>query len=136
MDTWNVPFKYDCRPQLSDNLQLQGNSNACGQAEVTPCWVQRPWEKKLFMMYMLFISLLSIIGTYFKKCIPKVQNVFYAARSFFEKKIQILKFDKVCFLDFNYILFKVSSKRRRIRKEKKGEINGLLSPVAEEIKEA
>ena len=66
MDTWNVPFKYDCRPQLSDNLQLQGNSNACGQAEVTPCWVQRPWEKKLFMMYMLFISLLSIIGTYFK----------------------------------------------------------------------
>jgi len=30
----------------------------------------------------------------------------------------------------------VSSKRRRIRKEKKGEINGLLSPVAEEIKEA
>jgi len=39
-------------------------------------------------------------------------------------------------LDFNYILFKVSSKRRRIRKEKKGEINGLLSPVAEEAKEA
>lgn len=103
MDTWNVPFKYDCRPQLSDDPALQGNSNACGQAEVTPCWVQRPWEKKLFMMYMLFISLISII---------------------------------VCFLDFNYILFKVSSKRRRIRKEKKGEMNGLLSPVAEEIKEA
>lgn len=49
---------------------------------------------------------------------------------------EILKFDKVCFLDFNYIIFKVSSKRRRIRREKKNEMNGLLTPVAEEIKEA
>ena len=60
MAVFRVPFKYDCKPQDSADqyLDLQ---NACGQAESTPCWVQRPWEKQMFMNYMLFMSVVSVI---------------------------------------------------------------------------
>ena len=44
---------------------------ACSQEKEVPCWVPRPWEKRIFLHYMLFIQLFSIViilfGTFFFK---------------------------------------------------------------------
>ena len=34
---------------------------ACSQEKEVPCWVPRPWEKRIFLHYMLFIQLFSIV---------------------------------------------------------------------------
>ena len=39
--------------------------NACGQNENVTCWVSRPWEKGIFVMYMAFFACLSIVLPHF-----------------------------------------------------------------------
>lgn len=100
LTTFTVPFKYSCRPQ-DHNLPAE-MANACSQTDMTPCWVQRPWEKRMFLGYMLFMSLVSVI---------------------------------ICFLDFNYVAFRVTTKHRR-RRQKKRIVKEALLGIPEEVKEA
>ncbi|CAG5111748.1 Oidioi.mRNA.OKI2018_I69.chr2.g6022.t1.cds [Oikopleura dioica] len=50
-----VPEKYECT-----HGEFETNS-ACSQNTLIPCWVSRPWEKTIFMLYMTIISVISAI---------------------------------------------------------------------------
>jgi len=55
LSVWTVPDRYSCiYGQQHDNW-------ACSQEKEVPCWVPRPWEKRIFLHYMLFIQLSSIV---------------------------------------------------------------------------
>ena len=45
-----VPEKYECT-----HGETELNS-ACSQNPLIPCWVSRPWEKTIFMLYMTTVS--------------------------------------------------------------------------------
>ncbi len=45
-----VPEKYECT-----HGEFEMNS-ACSQNTLIPCWVSRPWEKTIFMLYMTIVS--------------------------------------------------------------------------------
>jgi len=50
-----VPEKYECtHGDTEDN-------SACSQNPLIPCWVSRPWEKTIFMLYMTAVTIISII---------------------------------------------------------------------------
>lgn len=50
-----VPEKYECtHGDTEDN-------SACSQNPLIPCWVSRPWEKTIFMLYMTGVTIISII---------------------------------------------------------------------------
>lgn len=50
-----VPEKYECT-----HGEFEMNS-ACSQNTLIPCWVSRPWEKTIFMLYMTIVSIVSAI---------------------------------------------------------------------------
>jgi len=54
---WTVPEKYTC----THALIYGAAGSACAQQEKVTCWVSRPWEKQMFLYYMLFLTFLSII---------------------------------------------------------------------------
>lgn len=61
---WTIPFSYRCTFgdsswALSDNA-LTPNL-ACVQDKEVPCWVSRPYEKQVFLIYMGVMSILSIL---------------------------------------------------------------------------
>lgn len=59
---FRVPERYDCRSKDHTKGYWGDESvNACGQNENVTCWVSRPWEKGIFVMYMAFFACLSII---------------------------------------------------------------------------
>ena len=49
-----VPEKYECT-----HGETEENS-ACSQNPLIPCWVSRPWEKTIFMLYMTIVTIISI----------------------------------------------------------------------------
>ena len=49
-----VPEKYECTHGATEA------SSACSQNPLIPCWVSRPWEKTIFLHYMLIVTILSI----------------------------------------------------------------------------
>lgn len=49
-----VPEKYECT-----HGETEENS-ACSQNPLIPCWVSRPWEKTIFMLYMTSVTCISI----------------------------------------------------------------------------
>ena len=54
---WTVPEKYTC-----NHAQVFGAAgSACAQQEKVTCWVSRPWEKQIFLYYMLTMTTLSIL---------------------------------------------------------------------------
>jgi len=56
---WTVPEKYTC-----NHAQVFGAAgSACAQQEKVTCWVSRPWEKQIFLYYMLTMTTLSIFLT-------------------------------------------------------------------------
>jgi len=76
---WTIPFRYVCTfGQDEENF-------ACSQDDKVPCWVSRPYEKQVFLVYMGIMSFVSIV---------------------------------ICFLDFFYVVHKVSVKKLRRRKER------------------
>jgi len=50
-----VPEKYECT-----HGETELNS-ACSQNPLIPCWVSRPWEKTIFMLYMTTVTCFSIL---------------------------------------------------------------------------
>ena len=50
-----VPEKYECTHGAT-----QENS-ACSQNPLIPCWVSRPWEKTIFMLYMTGVTIISVL---------------------------------------------------------------------------
>jgi len=54
---WTVPEKYTC----THALEYGAAGSACAQQEKVTCWVSRPWEKQMFLYYMLFLTILSIL---------------------------------------------------------------------------
>lgn len=55
LEVWTVPHRYMC------TYGSQYTNWACSQEKEIPCWVPRPWERQIFLHYMLFVHLLSII---------------------------------------------------------------------------
>lgn len=53
---WSVPEKYTC----THALEYGAAGSACAQQEKVTCWVSRPWEKQMFLYYMLVLTVLSI----------------------------------------------------------------------------
>ena len=49
---WIVPEKYTC---------MAGFESACNQQEKVTCWVSRPWEKQIFLIYMIIMSFICIV---------------------------------------------------------------------------
>merc|ERR1712242_4211 len=54
-DVWTIPIQYLCK-DLGIYEQF-----ACSQEFQVPCWVPRPWEKRIFLLYMLMAQTLAII---------------------------------------------------------------------------
>lgn len=54
-EVWTVPYKYQC------TFGGEFDNWACSQDESIPCWVSRPWEKKIFLLYMTFMSFCSVV---------------------------------------------------------------------------
>lgn len=54
---WSVPEKYTC----THALEYGAAGSACAQQEKVTCWVSRPWEKQMFLFYMLVLTGLSIL---------------------------------------------------------------------------
>jgi len=54
---WTVPEKYTC----THALEFGAAGSACAQQEKVTCWVSRPWEKRIFLYYMLFMTCLSVL---------------------------------------------------------------------------
>lgn len=54
---WTVPEKYTC----THALEYGAAGSACAQQEKVTCWVSRPWEKQMFLYYMLICQILSIV---------------------------------------------------------------------------
>lgn len=52
---WYVPEKYVC------SYGAEINNYACSQNSEIPCWVSRPWEKMVMMVYMLSVSIISAL---------------------------------------------------------------------------
>lgn len=58
-NVFNVPFKYACR--FGDTQWQNGYENfACSQDDNIPCWVSRPMEKKMFLVYMLLMNFVAV----------------------------------------------------------------------------
>lgn len=59
-----VPERYDCM-STEHTKPPWGNSRitACSQNEVIACWVSRPWEKGIFVIYMAVMAGISIFIT-------------------------------------------------------------------------
>lgn len=55
-EVWFVPDTYDCTYGM-----MTDTTNACSQDRQIPCWVSRPAEKSLFVLYMLAAQLLCCI---------------------------------------------------------------------------
>jgi hypothetical protein len=56
---WTVPEKYTC-----NHAQVFGAAgSACAQQEKVTCWVSRPWEKQIFLYYMLIMTGISMVLT-------------------------------------------------------------------------
>lgn len=49
-----VPEKYECTHGGTEE------NSACSQNPLIPCWVSRPWEKTIFMLYMTIVTAVSI----------------------------------------------------------------------------
>jgi len=49
-----VPEKYECTHGDTEE------NSACSQNPLIPCWVSRPWEKTIFMLYMTSVTIISI----------------------------------------------------------------------------
>ncbi|CBY18376.1 unnamed protein product [Oikopleura dioica] len=64
--SFRVPERYDCfsdehiKPPWGDE-----SVTACGQSKEIPCWVSRPWEKSLFVLYMSQFCSFKFNLTYF-----------------------------------------------------------------------
>jgi hypothetical protein len=50
-----VPEKYECTHGDTEE------NSACSQNPLIPCWVSRPWEKTIFMLYMTSVTVISIL---------------------------------------------------------------------------
>jgi len=59
-----VPERYDCKKD-EHTKPPWGNERitACSQNEIIACWVSRPWEKGIFVIYMASMAGISIIIT-------------------------------------------------------------------------
>lgn len=55
LHVWTVPQRYLC------TFGDEHDNWACSQDKTVPCWVSRPWEKKIFLLYMLVMSVISIL---------------------------------------------------------------------------
>ena len=55
MQVWVVPQRYLC------TFGADVANYACSQDKEVPCWVSRPWEKTIFLLYMLSMGLVAII---------------------------------------------------------------------------
>lgn len=59
---WTVPQRYLC------TFGEEHDNWACSQDKEVPCWVSRPWEKWIFLIYMLVMSIISILVIIFDLC--------------------------------------------------------------------
>ncbi|CBY15042.1 unnamed protein product [Oikopleura dioica] len=55
IEVWVVPQRYLC------TFGADVPNYACSQDKEVPCWVARPWEKTIFLLYMLSMGLVSIV---------------------------------------------------------------------------
>ena len=55
LKVWVVPQRYLC------TFGADVQNYACSQDKEVPCWVSRPWEKTIFLLYMLSMGLVAII---------------------------------------------------------------------------
>ena len=55
VQVWVVPQRYLC------TFGADVANYACSQDKEVPCWVSRPWEKTIFLLYMLSMGLVAII---------------------------------------------------------------------------
>ena len=69
-----VPERYVCT-HAGD--YTEGGNSACGQNDEIICWVSRPFEKQIFLIYMLFVNGISL----FLSLIEMLEICFVSGRS-------------------------------------------------------
>jgi len=57
LEGFMVPERYVCT-HAGD--YTEGGNSACGQNDEIICWVSRPFEKQIFLIYMLFVNGISL----------------------------------------------------------------------------
>jgi len=62
---FRVPERYNClTSQHTSGVWGYSSNTACQQNDKIVCWVSRPWEKGIFVLYMAFWALMGIFLTF------------------------------------------------------------------------
>ena len=68
-DVWTIPIQYLCKGYFANFDPFSAYISdlgiyeqfACSQEFQVPCWVPRPWEKRIFLLYMMLAQTIAII---------------------------------------------------------------------------
>jgi len=86
--TFYEPERYNCTHTTLGNYMGRGYS-ACAQNTQIICWNNRPWEKQIFMYYMVVMNFICILFTFFELIEVLYLESSKGTRKKFERSVQI-----------------------------------------------